>query len=199
MSKEMHPIDVLCMKAKDLQTEPVVEYIRTNYSGNELLPIMTWIVGSVNNDDYIFHIYDEIAKLGPSAYSNSTCRHFLFEEPLECAMQINRPKVVAKICEAILRWSPFVIGRLHAIELACRTKNMRIVDAYIKTRGIDFIKDPEVIKIILQEDYVDLMDFCLKLKLDRRMKLPDGKNLYESAVSDEMRELLDDRTAPTKI
>jgi len=199
MSNELPPMDVLCMKAKDLQTEPVVEYIRTNYSNNELLPIMTWIVGSVNNDDYIFHIYDEIEKLGPSAYSDSTCRHFLFEEPLECAMQSNRPKVVAKICEAILRWSPFVIGRLHAIELACRIKNMRIVDAYIKTRGLDFIKDSEIIEIILREDFVELMDFCLNPKLDRRMKLPDGKNLYECGVSDEMRELLDDRTAPTKI
>ena len=76
---------------------------------------------------------------------------------------------------------------------------MRVVDAYIKTRGLDFIKDSEIIEIILREDFVELMDFCLKLKLDRRMKLLDGKNLYESAVSDEMRELLDDRTAPTKI
>ena len=91
------------------------------------------------------------------------------------------------------------MGHLHAIELACQSRNMRVVDAYIKTRGVDFIKDPEIIETILKEDYVELMDFCLKLKLDRRMKLSDGKNLYESAVSDEMRELVDDRTAPTKI
>jgi hypothetical protein len=31
------------------------------------------------------------------------------------------------------------------------------------------------------------------------MQLADGRTLYEAAISDEMRDLLDDRTAPTKI
>ena len=135
---------------------------------NDMVLIVSWIVASVSSDDYILRIYDEIEKLGQAAYNHPTSQHLLFREPLEIAVQSNRPKAAARICEAILRWSPFVIGSLHAIELACRTKNMQIVDAYIKTRGFDFIKDPEVIAMILQEDYVELMDFCLNLKLDKK-------------------------------
>lgn len=195
----MHSFDILRMKATDLELEPVVAYIRNNYTSDDLFPIVAWIVASINDDDYIFQLYKAIDQIGYDAYSNPVSRQRLFQEPLEVAMQKKRPRVEAAICESILLYSPYVMGPLHAIELACQSRNMQIVDAYIKTRGIDFIKDPEVIAIILKEDYVELMDFCIKLKLDRRMKLPDEKNLYESAVSDEMRELLDDRTAPTKI
>ena len=195
----MHSFDILRMKATDLELEPVVAYIRNNYTSDDLFPIVAWIVASINDDDYIFQLYKAIDQIGYDAYSNPVSRQRLFQEPLEVAMQKKRPRVEAAICESILLYSPYVMGPLHAIELACPSRNMQIVDAYIKTRGIDFIKDPEVIAIILKEDYVELMDFCIKLKLDRRMKLPDEKNLYESAVSDEMRELLDDRTAPTKI
>ena len=195
----MHSFDILRMKATDLELEPVVAYIRNNYTSDDLFPIVAWIVASINDDDYIFQLYKAIDQIGYDAYSNPVSRQRLFQEPLEVAMQKKRPRVEAAICESILLYSPYVMGPLHAIELACQSRNMQIVDAYIKTRGIDFIKDPEVIAIILKEDYVELMDLCIKLKLDRRMKLPDEKNLYESAVSDEMRELLDDRTAPTKI
>lgn len=195
----MHSFDILRMKATDLELEPVVAYIRNNYTSNDLFPIVAWIVASINDGDYIFQIYKAIDQIGYDAYSNPVSRQRLFQEPLEVAMQKKRPRVEAAICESILLYSPYVMGHLHAIGLACQSRNMQIADAYIKTRGIDFIKDPEVIEIILKEDYVELMDFCLKLKLDRRMKLLDGKNLYESAVSDEMRELLDDITAPTKI
>lgn len=195
----MHSFDILRMKATDLELEPVVAYIRNNYTSDDLFPIVAWIVASINDDDYIFQLYKAIDQIGYDAYSNPVSRQRLFQEPLEVAMQNKRPRVEAAICESILLYSPYVMGHLHAIGLACQSRNMQIVDAYIKTRGIDFIKDPEVIEIILKEDYVELMDFCLKLKLDHRTKLPDGKNLYESAVSEEMRELLDDRTAPTKI
>ena len=195
----MHSFDILRMKATDLELEPVVAYIRNNYTSNDLFPIIAWIVASINDDDYIFQIYKAIDQIGYDAYSNPVSRQRLFQEPLGVAMQNKRPSIEAAICESILLYSPYVMGHLHAIELACQSRNMRIVDAYIKTRGVDFIKDPEIIETILEEDYVELMDFCLKLKLDRRMKLSDGKNLYEAAVSDEMRELLDERTAPTKI
>ncbi len=195
----MHPFDILRTKAKDLELEPVVAYIRNNYTSDDLFPIVAWIVASINDDNYIFQIYKVIKQIGYEAYSNPVSRQKLFQEPLEVAMQKKRPRVEAKICESILLFSPYVMRHLHAIELACQSRNMRIVDAYIKTRGVDFIKDPEIIETILKEDYVELMDFCLNLNLDRRMKLPNGKNLYESAVSDEMRELVDDRTAPTKI
>lgn len=199
MNKHMHPMDTLCIKAKDLQVEPIAEYIRDNYYNNELLPIMTWIVDAVNNDDYIFHIYDEIGKLGPAAYNNSISQRLLFREPLALALQSNRPKIAAKICGVILQWSPFIIGNLHAIELACRTRNLHIFETYLHMRGMDFIKDPDIIEVILQEDYVELMDFCLKLKLDKRMRLSDGRNLYEAAVSDEMRALLDERLIPPSL
>lgn len=195
MKKQIHPMDTLCIKAKEKQVEPIIEYIRNNYSNDDLLPIIPWIIESVSDDDYIIKVYDEIHTIY-EAYTNPTIRNWLFVAPLEVAIQAKRPQIVVKICEELLQWSPFVIGSLHAIELACRMRNMQIVDAYIRTRGLDFIKDPEVIAIILQEDHVELMDFCLKLKLDKRMRLSDGRSLYEAAVSDEMRELLDERLVP---
>ena len=192
----MHSFDILRMKATDLELEPIVAYIRNNYTSNDLFPIVAWIVASISDDDYIFQIYKAINQIGYDAYSNPVGRQRLFQEPLEVAMQNKRPRVEAAICESILLYSPYVMGHLHAIELACQSRNMQIVDAYIKTRGIDFIKNSEVIEIILKEDYIELMDFCLKNKLDRRMRLDGGESLYEAAVSDQMRELLDERLIP---
>ncbi len=196
MSKEMHPMDILYMQAQELQLEPIVEYICNNCTHADMVPIIPWIVNSVYNDDYIIQIYNRIETFGCVAYSNPFGRHWLLREPLAVAVQCNRPIIAAKICEAIFRWSPFSIDHVSAIKQACRTRNMRIIDAYIKTRGIDFIKNSEIIEIILKEDYVELMDFCLKHKLDRRMRLDSGKSLYEAAVSDQMRELLDERLIP---
>ena len=73
---------------------------------------------------------------------------------------------------------------------------MHIVKTYLDVRGMDFIRDPDLVEIILQENYVELMDFCLKLNLDKRMRLGDGRTLCQAAVSEEMRELLDERLIP---
>ena len=198
MSKQMPYINILFEKAKEKQVEPIVAYIRNNHSSDDLFPIMTWIVETISDDDYIIKIYDEIHMIY-EVYTNPTIRNRLFADPLEVAIQTKRPKIVARICKELLPWSPFVVGSLHAIDLACRTRNMQIVYAYINTRGLDFIKDPEIIETILNEDYVELMTVCLNLNLDRGMILKDGRNLYQHAVSDAMREILDDRTSPAKL
>ena len=111
------------------------------------------------------------------------------------ATKWNGIKAMLDVCNC----SPFVFGQGLWVEVACRLRSMQIVDSYIRKRGLDFIRDPEVIAIILQEDYVELMDFCLKLKLDKGMRLSDGRSLYEAAVSDEMRALLEEHLIPPSL
>lgn len=199
MKHTIHPIDALRMKAEALQLEPIVEYIRNNYTSDELAALVPWIVQHIDNDEYILQLYDKIETLGHEVYRNPVANKWLLMAPLEIAFKQNRPAITAKIFEMLLPWAYCEINPLWAIKLACNTRNLRFVDAYIRSNGAGFVADPEAIDIILQEDYVELMDVCLKLNLDRRMRLPDGRNLYEAAISDEMRDLLDDSTTPTKI
>ena len=199
MCEKIHPMDILRMQAQQLQLEPVLAYIRVHYTDKEQVPILVWIIQDVKDDDYIARIYDAIAELGPEVYHNSNSRYSLFDGPFYIAYHHDRLKVVEKICDTIFSWSPFVFGQVLWVEVACRLRSMQIVDSYIRKRGLDFIRDPEVIAIILQEDYVELMDFCLKLKLDKGMRLSDGRSLYEAAISDEMRALLDERLIPPSL
>ena len=124
MNKQIHPMDTLCIKAKEKQVEPIIEYIRNNYSNDDLLPIIPWIIESVSDDDYIIKVFDEIHTIY-EAYTNPMIQKWIFVVPLEVAIHAKRPKIVARICEELLRWSPVVIGNLHAIDLACRTQNMQ--------------------------------------------------------------------------
>lgn len=181
------------------QAEPIVAYIRDNFKEAEFCPILGWIVEKVEDDDFIISIYDQLEALGQDLHFFFDSRYNYIFLPIVAAIELNRVRIVEKICDFVFNWSIYVCDRYQWIHIACRFKSMNIVYSYLNKRGTDFLNDPYDLEVILSEDFVELMDFCLKNGMDRNIKLPDGRDLYFGAVSEEMRRLLDDRTGPISL
>lgn len=195
----MNPIELLQQQAMQLQAEPVLAYIRDNYTSWKQFPILEWILDHVEDDTFVLRLYQGLEEMGQPLYEDPSGRTFLYDQPLGRAIDLHRSTAIQIITRTALHWSkPNLINGPHAIIMACMLKEMSIVDAYLEVCGPDFIHDPKILFVILYKDYVELMERCLHLGADPHMRLEDGRTLPEAATSPRMRQLLADPPTPIR-